>query len=92
MRSVAGDHRTAARLGDVADQQTGPSIDLGQACRQLLQQLDQIGMSPVAIAGKPHHLPGLPIGGDRRRAGDAAARIAANGLGAELGRRGAAAE
>ena len=31
MRGVAGDHRTAARLGDVADEQTGPAIDLGQA-------------------------------------------------------------
>ena len=42
-------------------------------------------MSPVAIARQPHDLPGVPIDRDRGRAGDAAARIAADGLGRGVG-------
>ena len=62
---VPGEHRTAARLRHVADQDPGPAGILVGLGRQPLQQRDHVGMRPVAIARQPHHLPG--VAGDRQR-------------------------
>ncbi len=58
---VAGQRRTAARLPDVADQYAGPAGVLVRLDRQPLQQRDHVGMSPIAVARQPHHLPGVAV-------------------------------
>ena len=82
MAGVAGDHRAAARLRHVADQNAGPAGILFRLVRQPLYQRDHVGMGPVAIARQPHHLPGIAI--DRQSLG---ARDAAMGIEAEHLRR-----
>ena len=75
---MTGQHRAAARLRHVADQDPGPAGILVGLRRQPLDQCDHIGMRPVAIARQPHHLPG--VAGQRQglRAGDAALGIEAD--------------
>ena len=67
VRGMPGDHRPAARLRDIADQQAGPAIDRGHPPGKILQIGDQIRVAPFAVAVEPHHLPGLAI--DRQRLG-----------------------
>ena len=78
---MAAHHRTAARLRHVADQEAGPRPGLRGPGAEPLQEMDEVGMPPVAVAGKPHHLPGRAVDGQRRRAGDAAVGIEADHLG-----------
>ena len=65
MAGMSGEHRAAARLRHVADQQSRPAGVLLRLVGQPLQQRDQVGMRPVAVARQPHHLPGLAV--DRQR-------------------------
>lgn len=89
VRGMARDHRSAARLRNVADEKTRPSVDARQAGGEPLQEADHLRMTPVAVAGEPHDLPVLAVDRDRRRPGHAASGIAADGSRAQIGRRGA---
>ena len=72
MAGVAGDHRTAARLRHVADEEAGPAVERPRVARQPLEIVEQARMSPIAVAREPHH---LPVGAvDRKR--DAAGKTA----------------
>ncbi len=79
VRGVAGEHRPAAGLADVADQQPRPPGDLRRGLRQRFQIGDQLRVAPVAVAVEAHDLPGVAVHRKRRRAGEAAARIGADG-------------
>ena len=79
MRGVAGQHRTAARLRHVADQDAGPMADCRHLARKSFEKGEQGGMAPIAVARQPHHLPGRPVDGQRLAAGEAAARIKSDG-------------
>ena len=65
MRAVPGQHRPAARLGDVADEETGPVGGCRQLWRDPLQQCDQHRMAPGAVARRAHDLPVRSVGGQR---------------------------
>ena len=43
-----------------------------------LQERDQVGMAPVAVARQPHHLPGLAVDRQRLAAGEAALGVEAD--------------
>ena len=77
MAPVAGDHRAAARLRHVADQQAGPA-DRRRFVGEAFEELDQLGMAPVAVARQPHHLPGRPVDRQRLAAGEAAVGVVAD--------------
>src|SRR5258706_3922531 len=50
MTRVAGQHRAAARLGHIADQEARPAVELlGVACEPLYQA-DELWMAPIAVA------------------------------------------
>jgi hypothetical protein len=66
MAVVAGEHRAAAGLRQVADQEPAPA-DLWRLLGQPFEELHQVRMAPVAIARQAHHLPGLAV--DRQRLG-----------------------
>ena len=72
MAGMAGEHGTAARLRHVADQYPRPARFLMRPGRQSLEQRDQVGMRPIAVARQPHHLPGFAIDWQRFRTGNAA--------------------
>jgi len=78
MAGVAGEHRSAARLRHVADQDARPAGLLVRLRRQPLHQCDQVGMAPVAVARQPHHLPVAAIDRQTFGAGDAALGIEAD--------------
>src|SRR5215813_12891282 len=50
MRAVPGQHRPAARLGDVADEETGPIGGHRQLWCDALQKCDQRRVTPGAVA------------------------------------------
>src|SRR5215470_6245446 len=50
MRAVPGQHRPAARLGDVADEETGPIGSRRQLWCDTLQECDQRRVTPGAVA------------------------------------------
>ena len=81
MAGMAGEHRPAARLRHVADQDAVPARLVVRLCRQPLHQRDEVGMPPIAVARQPHHLPGVAI--DRQAFG---ARDAAMGVEADHAR------
>ena len=78
MAGVAGQHRAAARLRHVADQDSRPAGVLARLGRQPRHQRDQVRMPPIAVARQPHHLPALAIDRQRFGAGDAALGIEAD--------------
>ena len=57
MAGMAGDHRAAARLRHVADEETRPAVEATRVARQVLEIVEQARMSPIAVAREPHHLP-----------------------------------
>ena len=70
MRGVAGQHRPAARLRNVADQNARPDAFLRRLAREALEKGDHRRMAPGAIARQAHHLPGRrrrPAAHSRRR-------------------------
>ena len=42
------------------------------------KEVDEFGMTPIAIARQPHHLPGLAVDGKRDRTVETTARIESN--------------
>ena len=86
MARMTGEHRTAARLRNIADQQPRPAVQLLRRDRKVLDHVDELGVTPVAVARQAHRLPGRPVDGQRDGTREAAARIGANG--ARLQRRG----
>ena len=75
MGRVAGEHGPAARLGNIADQQTWPAIDVGDLAGEIGQEGYQDRMAPGAVAGWPHHLPGRSVGRQRDASREAALGI-----------------
>ena len=75
---MSGDHGAAHGLRHVSDEEPRPAVGFC-VLRQPLDVSDEHGMSPVAIAGQAHDLPGGAIDGERFRPSDAAFRIAADG-------------
>src|SRR5262245_7531554 len=61
MTSVVARRRSAARLRQVADQDTFPASRLGGSRREFFHELDQAGMAPIAITRQAHHLPGRSV-------------------------------
>jgi len=53
MARMAGQHWSAARLGDVADENPGPP-QLGHLVGKAFEETDKVGMAPVAIARQSH--------------------------------------
>ncbi len=85
-------HRAAARLGDVAEQQARPADLFGRIMRKLLNQRDHLRVAPTAVARQPHRLPGGPVGRDRDPAGKATLGVEPIGIGSHFGRQGLGAE
>src|SRR5262245_7672727 len=71
----------AARLSHIADQDSVPAGGFGCDRREPFQEIHKFGMTPVAIAGNPHHLPGRPIGWQFGAPLKTPARVVANGHG-----------
>src|SRR6516165_10259869 len=74
MATVVGDHRSAARLRYVADQEAVPA-DLFCAFRKSLDEANDLWIAPVAVARGPHDLPARSV--DRQRHGTGKASHAA---------------
>ena len=92
MRGVAGQHRAAAGLGDVADENAVPdAFGLGLA-GEPLEEGDHRRIAPHAVAREPHHLPGLAVHGQHPGAGETASPVIADRAGLGLDRRHRAAE
>ena len=87
MRGVAGQHRSAARLGNVADQNAVPYPFRLRLAREALEEGDHRRVPPHAVARQAHHLPGLAVDRQRLRAGEATAPVGADRAGLSLGRR-----
>ena len=84
---MAGDHRTAARLRHVADEQAGPAVERARVARQPLEIVEQLRRAPVAVAREAHHLPVWAVDRERDAAGEAASCVGADGARGERGRR-----
>ncbi len=67
VRGMAGQHRAAPRLRNIAHQQARPALDRRHHLGEPFEEGDQHRIAPVAVAGQPHHLPRLPV--DRQRLG-----------------------
>ena len=78
MAGMAGDHRPAARLGHVADQEAVPAACPATSADELLDIVDELRLAPVAVARQAHHLPVRPVDGQRLAAGHAAIGIGAD--------------
>ena len=89
---MAGEHRSAARLRHVADEDARPVRDRRHLLRETLEEGDERRIAPVAVARQAHHLPGLAIDRQRLAAGETAARIEADRPRREIGGRKRAAE
>ena len=87
MRRVAGQHRAAARLRDVADEHARPAVDGRHLFGETLEEGDQRRVAPVAVARQPHHLPGRAVDRQRLGAGEAAVRVEADRARLQVGRR-----
>src|SRR4029450_5480620 len=73
--AMAGQHRPAPRLRDIADEKPRPAILRPGILRQLLDEIEQRRMRPVAVARQAHDLPGRPVDRKGDRPGEAAMRI-----------------
>ena len=78
MGGVAGQHRAAARLGDVADQNAVPDALGLRLAREALEEGDHRRISPHAVARQAHDLPGFAVDRQRLRARKTAARVEAD--------------
>ena len=77
MRGVAAEHRPAARLRHVADEDAGITGGLAHARGEAPDEGDKLRVAVEAVAGRPHDLPVRPVERQRAGAGDAAPRIGA---------------
>src|SRR5215471_14051831 len=91
MAGMAGEHRAAARLPHVTDEETVPA-GLGRLRREPLEERNQVRMAPIAVARESHDLPGRAVDRQRRRAGVTALGIKADGARLQIRGRGLAAE
>ena len=92
MRSMPGQHRSASRLRDVADEQPGPARFGGKLRRQALQKRDQDRMAPRAVARRTHDLPIRSVGRQGHRAAETSPLVSADRPRRARGRRHLAAE
>ncbi len=84
---VAARHRAAAGLGQIAHEQAGPAVLLLGFRREALDQIDQLGMAPVAIARQAHRLPRGPVDRERLATGKTALGVEADRARGERRRR-----
>ena len=63
MAGMAGDHRATTPLRHVANEKSRPAIEVTRIGSEALKKIKQPGMTPVAIAREPHHLPIRAIDG-----------------------------
>ena len=77
VRGVATEHRAAARLRHVADENAGVMRGLPHAVGEPFDEGDELWVAIEAVARGTHHLPVRPVEGERMRAGNAAAGIGA---------------
>ena len=68
MAHMARQHRAAAGLRNIAHQHALPAILFLSLGGELLDQIDQLGMAPRAVARQPHRLPRRAIDGKRHAA------------------------
>ena len=78
MGGVAGQHRAAARLGNVADQNAVPDAFGLRLAREALEEGDHRRIPPHAIARQAHDLPGFAVDRQRLRSRKTAARVEAD--------------
>ncbi len=76
MGGVAGQHRTAARLRNVAEKKPRPAVG-SRIARQFLNEPDHGRVAPAPVARQPHGLPRRPVRGDRDASGKAALAVEA---------------
>src|SRR5262245_30405317 len=91
MAGMSGKHRTSARLGHIADQNTRPA-DRTRVSRELLQIGNEAWMPPVTVARETHHLPIPSVHRKGHCAGKTASRVSSDCLHGERGRGGRRAE
>ncbi len=84
---MAGQHRAAPRLRNIAHQQARPAVDRRHHLGEPFEKGDQHRIAPVAVAGQPHHLPRLPVDRQRLGAREAASGIKTDGARLKFGRR-----
>ena len=87
MRGMARQHGAAARLGDVADQQTRPARDGRHRPGEAFEECDELGVAPVPVPRQAHHLPGLAVDRQGPGASEASLGVEADRAGLEVGRR-----
>src|SRR3569833_1885897 len=75
---VSERQRPAARLRHVADEDAVPAGRLGVGGREALEEADEVGMAPVAVARQAHDLPVLAGYRQRHAALQATARVVAD--------------
>ena len=83
MRRMSREHRTAAGLRHIADENSRPMTDAWHLLRETFEKGEQRRMSPIAVARKPHHLPSGTVDGQRLAARKAAARIKSDRAGGQ---------
>jgi hypothetical protein len=54
---MSGNHRSAARLRHVADEKSRPAIKHARVIGKAFKKVKQPRVTPIAVAGKSHHLP-----------------------------------
>mmetsp|Transcript_22550 Transcript_22550/g.36660 ORF Transcript_22550/g.36660 Transcript_22550/m.36660 type:complete len:210 (-) Transcript_22550:2704-3333(-) len=74
-------HRPATGLADITDIKAPPTGLFGGKARQVLDEIEGLGMAPVAIARQAHRLPGGPCFGQLLSPRDAALGVTAEGCG-----------
>ena len=92
MGSMPAEHRPAARLSHVADEDAGQSRRSMDAIGEALHERDQRRMTVVSVARGAHHLPVRAIERQRLRSGDASPGIEAVDVRRACGRLALAAE
>ncbi len=80
MARVASQQWASNGLAHITHENTGQAVRPSHVAREPLDVSDQDGMSPKAIARKPHRLPSRATGGNSLRASNATVLIASNRL------------
>ena len=92
VRSVASHHRPAARLGNVAYEDSRPHPFRRRLARKALEEGDHRRMAPEPVARQAHHPPGLAVDRQRLRPRQTSASVKSDRARLDLDRRQFAAE
>ena len=80
MAGVAGQHRAAARLRHVPDEEARPTVERRDVVRESLEIVDQPRRPPVSVPREPHDLPMRAVQRQGLAAGKASLRVTADRL------------